>query len=95
MKLNVIVDRDGTIVGTAPASPKAEGTDAPTAVAVAPGAGRSMHKLDLPKEALHLSAADLARRFRVNLRGGARIVRAREAKPAPPLPASPARRKPK
>jgi hypothetical protein len=89
MKLNLIVDRDGVIVGTAPANPKVEGKDAPVSVAVSPAAGRTVHKLDVPKELTALSAADLSRHFRVSLRGKPKVVRTREpAAVKTPAPAS-------
>jgi hypothetical protein len=90
MKLNVIVDRDGVIVGTAPAAPKVEGKDAPKAVSMTPAAGRLVHKVDVPQEAVALSAGELSRRFRLSLRGKPKMVRVREPKPVPaPAPTAP------
>ena len=94
MKLNVIVDRDGVIVGTVPASPKAEGKDAPVVLGFTPGAGRTTHKLDIPKEAAALGFDALRQRYRVSLRGQGKLVKVRERRPQPAAPPAPAAAKP-
>jgi hypothetical protein len=80
MKLTIIVTGDGVIVGTAPVTPKLEGDDAPAAVRLVPAAGRTVQKLDVPKDVATLRFDDLRRRYRVSLRGGAKLVAIRERK---------------
>lgn len=75
MKMLVITDSDGMIRATAPAKPQASGKDAPVGLAVHAGAGHLAHRVDVPREAADLSPLELVRRYRVSLKGRARLVR--------------------
>jgi len=86
MKLTVIVTADGVIVGTAPVTAKPEGDDAPATARLVPGAGRTVQKLDVPKDVATLRFDDLRRRFRVSLRGGAKLVAVRERREPASVP---------
>ena len=97
MKTIVVVDSDGFIRATAPASVQPTGKDAPRGARFVPGDGQVAHKLDVPVAIARLGAAELHRSYRVSLRGKPRLVKVDVAAPRPsqpaeePKPASPAK----
>jgi hypothetical protein len=98
MKRQVVCDRSGLLLATAPARLVPSGTDAPVKAMIVPGSGQLVHVVDVPRDLEGLEFASLRRQFRVNLRGKARLTKipAPKAKPAEPAPpAAPARQAPR
>jgi hypothetical protein len=73
MKLRVITDVDGFVLGTAPVSITPTGRGAPTMVKLLPGEGQSIVDLEVPEDIAALHLQELHRRYRVNLSGTPRL----------------------
>jgi hypothetical protein len=67
MKLTIITDGRGTIVGTVPLEQKPEGEGAPTEVGIVPPTGRVVHEVEVSEE-IGKDALSLHQQFRVDLK---------------------------
>jgi hypothetical protein len=73
MKLRVITDVDGFVLGTAPISIKPTGRGAPTVVRLLPMEGQSTVDIEVHEDIAKLHPQELHRRYRVNLSGTPRL----------------------
>ncbi|HXJ83148.1 MAG TPA: hypothetical protein VMS64_31250 [Candidatus Methylomirabilis sp.] len=71
----VLVDADGFIRATAPASIKLKGKGAPSGAMIVPGDGLTAHQVKMPDELEGLDASELHRRYRVELGDKPKLVK--------------------
>ena len=72
MKMMVLVDADGFIRATVPASIKLKGKGAPSGAMIVPGNGLTAHQVEIPEG---LDANELHRGYRVELGGKPKLVK--------------------
>jgi hypothetical protein len=74
MKTIVVVDPNGFIRATAPASVKPRGRGAPRGASMIPHSGQA-YELDIPADIMGLGASELHRGYRVDLRGTPKLMK--------------------
>jgi hypothetical protein len=68
MKITVLTDKQGEIIGTARNGP----FDHEVQVGIAPGKGQTVHRLDVPEDLARMNAAELHKRLVEYLPGNRR-----------------------